>query len=133
MTQRNPGMVGKTVVVFSTWYDNDLVDEEAFLGWYDVLQADSELKKKCARFMDWLKTADEEEEWYSFTIIVCSLVSLIKKFESVYVLIRVNAVAFCNLTCPVSVLDILVHMFASVQSGLCIKVTFNSLLCTIYK
>lgn len=62
MTQRNPGMVGKTVVVFSTWYDNDLVDEEAFLGWYDVLQADSELKKKCARFMDWLKTADEEEE-----------------------------------------------------------------------
>ena len=62
VTQRSPGLLSKTVVAFSTWYDCDLVDEEAFFGWYAVLQDGSELKIKSSKFIEWLSTADEDDE-----------------------------------------------------------------------
>ncbi|KAG2226931.1 hypothetical protein INT45_010210 [Circinella minor] len=62
VTQRSPGLLSKTIVAFSTWYDCDLVDEEAFFGWYAVLQDGSELKVKSSKFIEWLSTADEDDE-----------------------------------------------------------------------
>ncbi|KAI9495893.1 hypothetical protein BDB00DRAFT_786111 [Zychaea mexicana] len=62
VTNRSPALLSKTVMAFSTWYDCDLVDEEAFLIWYDVLPDGSDLKIKSTKFIEWLSTADEDDD-----------------------------------------------------------------------
>ncbi|KAI7875390.1 hypothetical protein K492DRAFT_210976 [Lichtheimia hyalospora FSU 10163] len=61
VTQRAPHMISKTAIALSTWYDCDLVDEEVYLGWYEILPEGSELKNKSTKFIEWLSTADEED------------------------------------------------------------------------
>ncbi|KAG2173776.1 hypothetical protein INT43_005196 [Umbelopsis isabellina] len=60
-TKRNQQVLAKTSVVLSYWYSCDMVDEEVCLKWYNELEDDSKIKLKSAKFIDWLKTADEED------------------------------------------------------------------------
>lgn len=60
-TQRNQQVLAKTSVVLSYWYSCDMVDEEVCLKWYSELEDDSKIKLKSAKFIDWLKTAEEED------------------------------------------------------------------------
>lgn len=60
-TQRNQQVLAKTSVVLSYWYNCDMVDEEVCLKWYSELEDDSKIKLKSAKFIDWLKTAEEED------------------------------------------------------------------------
>jgi hypothetical protein len=39
-----------------------LIEEEACFKWYEQLPEDSKLKMKSAKFIDWLQTAEEEDE-----------------------------------------------------------------------
>lgn len=41
--------------------DIDIVEEDVFLEWYSAIQ-DAEVKKKVGPFVEWLQTAEEEEE-----------------------------------------------------------------------
>ncbi|KAI8089391.1 uncharacterized protein BX664DRAFT_314602 [Halteromyces radiatus] len=58
--QRYPTLLSKSVLVLSQWYECDLLDEEACYTWHDGL-LDGDMKRKTAKFIDWLKTADEED------------------------------------------------------------------------
>ncbi|KAF7723412.1 nudix (nucleoside diphosphate linked moiety X)-type motif 2 [Apophysomyces ossiformis] len=60
--QRNKAVISKTAVVLSHWYDCDLVDEDVFHSWYESLEQESEIRKKSAKFIEWLSTAEEEED-----------------------------------------------------------------------
>lgn len=60
--KRYPSLLSKSVLVLSQWYECDLLDEDACYEWYDSLKDDNEMKKKVSKFIDWLKTADEEED-----------------------------------------------------------------------
>lgn len=62
VTQRKPIMVNKTVVALSHWYDCEMVEEEAFVQWYDTLSKESPLETKSAKFIEWLNASDEEDE-----------------------------------------------------------------------
>jgi hypothetical protein len=62
VTQRNPQLLPKTSLVLSYWYSCDLIEEEACFKWYEQLPEDSKLKMKSAKFIDWLQTAEEEDE-----------------------------------------------------------------------
>jgi hypothetical protein len=55
-------MASKTPAVLSYWYDVELVEEEIFVNWYNALEKDSPIEKKSAKFIEWLSTAEEEEE-----------------------------------------------------------------------
>lgn len=48
--------------MLSQWYEADLLDEEACYAWYEGLEPHRDLKKKTAKFIEWLKTADEEDD-----------------------------------------------------------------------
>ncbi|ORZ05799.1 hypothetical protein BCR42DRAFT_427797 [Absidia repens] len=61
-TQRYPLLLPKSTLVLSQWYECDLLDEEACYVWFDGLDSHGELKKRIVKFIDWLKTADEEDE-----------------------------------------------------------------------
>jgi hypothetical protein len=60
--QRYPLVLPKTALVLSQWYEADLLDEEACYAWYEGLEPHRDLKKKTAKFIEWLKTADEEDD-----------------------------------------------------------------------
>ncbi|KAG0173204.1 hypothetical protein DFQ28_001239 [Apophysomyces sp. BC1034] len=62
VTQRNRALISKSAVVLSHWYDCDLVDEDVCHSWYESLEQGSEIKKKSAKFIEWLSTAEEEED-----------------------------------------------------------------------
>ncbi|RUS20858.1 hypothetical protein BC937DRAFT_94181 [Endogone sp. FLAS-F59071] len=62
VTHRNPHLVIKSPVVFKLLYDDDWVEEEVFLKWYQGADDGSEVKKKCGVFIGWLQTAEEEDE-----------------------------------------------------------------------
>lgn len=59
---RCPNLLVKTMVAFATWYECDLVDEEAFVSWYSLLEPGTSLERKSSKFVEWLKTADAEED-----------------------------------------------------------------------
>jgi len=48
-------------VILSTFYDTDVLEEEAIRKWFKKLEA-SELKTKVLPFISWLDTAEEEDE-----------------------------------------------------------------------
>ncbi|KAJ1929812.1 hypothetical protein IWQ60_000841 [Tieghemiomyces parasiticus] len=62
ITAHSKAWLSRAAVVFKLNYDLDLVDEEVFLAWNAEALADSELKKKVAPFVEWLATAEEEDE-----------------------------------------------------------------------
>lgn len=62
VNDRKPIMVSKTAAVLSHWYDCEMVEEEAFVQWYDTLQKESPLEKKSAKFIEWLNTSDDEDD-----------------------------------------------------------------------
>ncbi|KAI9270123.1 hypothetical protein EDC94DRAFT_598181 [Helicostylum pulchrum] len=62
VTQRKPIMVNKTAAALSHWYDCEMIEEEAFVQWYNSLEKESPLEAKSAKFIEWLNSSDEEEE-----------------------------------------------------------------------
>ncbi|KAJ1967925.1 hypothetical protein IWQ62_001553 [Dispira parvispora] len=56
------GWLKKAPLVFKLCYDTDLIEEDVFLMWNKETPDSSSVKKKVAPFMDWLSTAEEEEE-----------------------------------------------------------------------
>jgi len=62
VTQRNPQLLPKTSLVLSYWYSCELIEEEVCLKWHQQLEDNSKLKLKSAKFIDWLQTAEEEED-----------------------------------------------------------------------
>ncbi|KAL7319257.1 hypothetical protein PS15m_002415 [Mucor circinelloides] len=62
VTVRKPIMVNKTTIALSHWYDCEMVEEEAFLEWFETLEKGSALEKKSSKFIDWLNESDSEEE-----------------------------------------------------------------------
>ncbi|CAG8721753.1 15646_t:CDS:2, partial [Racocetra fulgida] len=61
MTQRNTSLLPKAPLLFKAFYDKDYVEEDSVMEWYDQAKDSSDVKKKCAVFVDWLKNAEEEE------------------------------------------------------------------------
>ncbi|KAJ3277778.1 hypothetical protein HK104_002978, partial [Borealophlyctis nickersoniae] len=57
-----PHMMPKAALIFKDLYDKDLVEEEQFIQWNRKTTVNPELKKRCAPFIEWLQTAEEEEE-----------------------------------------------------------------------
>ncbi|GAN08122.1 bis(5'-nucleosyl)-tetraphosphatase [Mucor ambiguus] len=62
VTVRKPIMVNKTAIALSHWYDCEMVEEEAFLEWFETLEKGSVLEQKSSKFIDWLNESDSEEE-----------------------------------------------------------------------
>ncbi|CEP10318.1 hypothetical protein [Parasitella parasitica] len=62
VTVRKPLMVNKTAIALSHWYDIEMVEEEAFLEWFETLEKDSALEKKSSKFIKWLNESDSEDE-----------------------------------------------------------------------
>ncbi|KAL9537231.1 hypothetical protein MBANPS3_011962 [Mucor bainieri] len=62
VTVRKPIMVNKTAIALSHWYDCEMVEEEAFLEWFETLEKGSLLEKKSSKFIEWLNESDSEEE-----------------------------------------------------------------------
>lgn len=62
VTQRKPIMVNKTAAALSHWYDCEMIEEEAFVQWYDSLEKESPLETKSAKFIEWLNSSDDDEE-----------------------------------------------------------------------
>ncbi|RIB28018.1 hypothetical protein C2G38_2060507 [Gigaspora rosea] len=61
ITQRNTSLLPKAPLLFKAFYDNDYVEEDSVLEWYDQAKDSSDVKKKCEVFVNWLKNAEEEE------------------------------------------------------------------------
>lgn len=55
-------MVNKTAAALSHWYDCEMIEEEAFVQWYDSLEKESPLETKSAKFIEWLNSSDDDEE-----------------------------------------------------------------------
>ncbi|KAI7865651.1 hypothetical protein BDF14DRAFT_1744067 [Spinellus fusiger] len=60
VTLRNHSLLSRSALVFAHWYDQDIVDEDSYVVWYSGLE-ESEMKKKSAKFIEWLSTAEEED------------------------------------------------------------------------
>jgi translation initiation factor 5 len=62
LNTRNSKLLPKAAHLFKAIYDKEYVDEDSVLEWYEQAKDNSEVKKKCAVFIEWLKNAEEEEE-----------------------------------------------------------------------
>jgi len=62
LNTRNSKLLPKAALLFKAIYDKDYVEEDSVLEWYEQAKDTSEVKKKCAVFIEWLKNAEEEEE-----------------------------------------------------------------------
>ncbi|KAF9082422.1 nudix (nucleoside diphosphate linked moiety X)-type motif 2 [Mortierella sp. GBA35] len=58
--KHRPNMMTRAPIVMKGLYDIELVEEDVMLNWYDLPTTDSDLKKKCVVFVDWLRSAEEE-------------------------------------------------------------------------
>ncbi|KAF9433569.1 hypothetical protein BGZ76_009263 [Entomortierella beljakovae] len=58
--KHRPNMMARAPIIMKGLYDIELVEEDVMLSWYDEDTLDSELKKKCAVFVEWLRSAEEE-------------------------------------------------------------------------
>ena len=58
--KHRPNMMARAPVVMKILYDTELVEEDVMLSWYDLPTTDSEMKKKCEVFVEWLRSAEEE-------------------------------------------------------------------------
>jgi len=65
-----PKLAGQTSVIFQILYEAELLDEESIISWFDSPPESSwlvnkevavSIRKKAKPFVDWLRTADEEE------------------------------------------------------------------------
>jgi translation initiation factor 5 len=60
----------RTALIFQAMYDEDVIEEELILEWYETpemsFRVDSDVAKdirsKASKFVEWLKTAEEEDE-----------------------------------------------------------------------
>ncbi|KAJ3054445.1 hypothetical protein HK097_001786 [Rhizophlyctis rosea] len=59
---RYPKIMAKAQVIIRDFYANDIVEEEQVLQWASEELKDGELKKRIKAFIDWLETAEEEDE-----------------------------------------------------------------------
>ncbi|KAG9300779.1 hypothetical protein G9A89_023577 [Geosiphon pyriformis] len=59
--QRSSNLIIKTPLLFKLFYDKDWIEEDSILEWYDKANDTSDVKKKCAIFVNWLREAEEEE------------------------------------------------------------------------
>ncbi|CAG8600242.1 2558_t:CDS:2, partial [Ambispora leptoticha] len=60
--QRNTNLIPKAPLLFKSFYDRDLIEEDSILEWYDQSPKDNnEVRKKCSIFVKWLREAEEEE------------------------------------------------------------------------
>ncbi|KAF9578311.1 nudix (nucleoside diphosphate linked moiety X)-type motif 2 [Lunasporangiospora selenospora] len=55
-----PHMMARAPIMMKALYDAELVEEDVMLSWYDLPNTDEDLKKKCAVFVTWLRSAEEE-------------------------------------------------------------------------
>jgi len=62
LNTRNSKLLPKAAHIFKAIYDKDYVDEDSVLEWYEQAKDTSEVKKKCAVFIEWLKNAEEEDD-----------------------------------------------------------------------
>ncbi|KAF9171008.1 hypothetical protein BGX21_008178 [Mortierella sp. AD011] len=58
--KHRPNMMARAPIVMNGLYDAELVEEDVMLSWYDLPTTDAELKRKCAVFVEWLRSAEEE-------------------------------------------------------------------------
>jgi hypothetical protein len=61
LNSRNSKLLSKAALLFKAFYDKDYVEEDSVLEWYEQAKDTSDVKKKCAVFIDWLKNAEEED------------------------------------------------------------------------
>jgi len=54
--------VKKSSGYLKVFYDEDLVDEQAFLKWYSSPTEDNSVRKATKQFIEWLETAEEESD-----------------------------------------------------------------------
>ncbi|KAJ3045430.1 hypothetical protein HDV00_010300 [Rhizophlyctis rosea] len=59
---RNPKLLAKAALVFKDLYDKDLVEEEQFVKWGGSELKNEDVKKRVGPFLEWLQTAEEEED-----------------------------------------------------------------------
>lgn len=65
-----PTLLSKVSAIFNAYYSNDIVDEEVFLAWSeapnggDYLSAEKHkaVVENAKQFLEWLKTAEEEDD-----------------------------------------------------------------------
>ncbi|KAL1921850.1 uncharacterized protein VTP21DRAFT_10492 [Calcarisporiella thermophila] len=66
INKRNSVLLPKIAVIFKWLYDNDLIEEETFLRWHEETTPEgvgsNGVKQKCSVFINWLKSAEEEDD-----------------------------------------------------------------------
>ena len=62
-------LLGKINVIFSTLYNEEIIEEETFMDWgakaskkYVEKDISKDLRKRAAKFLEWLETAESESE-----------------------------------------------------------------------
>ncbi|ORX96918.1 hypothetical protein K493DRAFT_407074 [Basidiobolus meristosporus CBS 931.73] len=58
----NDHAVPKTPALFKLFYDIDLVDEESFIKWNSLSRTTTKVQESARPFIDWLSTAEEDDE-----------------------------------------------------------------------
>ncbi|CAG8578526.1 6289_t:CDS:2 [Funneliformis caledonium] len=61
LNTRNAKLLSRAALLFKYFYDKDYVEEDSVLEWYDQAKDTSDVKKRCAVFVEWLKNAEEED------------------------------------------------------------------------
>ncbi|CAI2178434.1 6132_t:CDS:2 [Funneliformis geosporum] len=61
LNTRNVKLLSKAALLFKSFYDKDYVEEDSVLEWYNQAKDTSDVKKRCAVFVEWLKNAEEED------------------------------------------------------------------------
>ena len=61
LNTRNNKLLSKAALLFKAFNDKDYVEEDSVLEWYEQAKDTSDVKKKCAVFIEWLKNAEEED------------------------------------------------------------------------
>jgi len=57
-----PNLIKKTPRILKSFYDDEIVDEETILKWYDHKLSNQDVKKELIPFIKWLREAEEESE-----------------------------------------------------------------------
>jgi len=55
-------MIKKAALILKAFYDNDILEEDVILDWYDSGVKSQEIRNEIAVFVNWLREAEEESE-----------------------------------------------------------------------
>ena len=61
LNTRNAKLLSKAALLFKAFYDKDYVEEDSVMEWYSQAKDTSDVKRRCAVFVEWLKNAEEED------------------------------------------------------------------------